>query len=144
MQTSGYQPQNRLYHYKSYCRYFLLYEAVMGCTKELNEVTKSLKSHSPSSCCWKAAKRHCNSCGLQQGLRLPCHQCCYFERPSSMWEIEEDHPTRCKTACRIVKTNRFSSVTQLSQKWSCALGREVSTATTFGRLREMGFRHFAF
>ena len=26
------------------------------------------------------------------------------------------------------------------KKWSCALGREVSTATTFHRLREMGFR----
>ena len=45
--------------------------------------------------------------------------------------------------CRIAKTNRFSSATQfsqLSQKWSCALGREVSTATTFRHLREMGLR----
>ena len=47
MQMSDYQPQNRLYHYtttKSYCKYSLLYEAVMGRTKDLNEVTKSLKS----------------------------------------------------------------------------------------------------
>ena len=42
--------------------------------------------------------------------------------------------------CRIAKTNRFSWATQLSQKWSCTLEREVSTATTFRRLREMGFR----
>ena len=41
---SGYQPQNRLCHHKSYCKYSLLYEAVMGRTKDLNEVAKSLKS----------------------------------------------------------------------------------------------------
>ena len=41
---SGYQPQNRLYHYKSYCKYSLLYEVVMRPTKDLNEVTKSLNT----------------------------------------------------------------------------------------------------
>ena len=44
MQMSGYQPQNRLHHYKNYCKYSLLYEAVTGRTKGLNEVTKILKS----------------------------------------------------------------------------------------------------
>ena len=42
MQINGYQPQNRLYHYNSYCKYSLLYETVMGRTKDFNEVTKSL------------------------------------------------------------------------------------------------------
>ena len=41
---SGYQPQNRLYHYESYCKYSQLYEAVMGRTKDLIEVTRNLKS----------------------------------------------------------------------------------------------------
>ena len=116
---------NHKIDYKSYRKYSLLYEAVMGRTKDLNEVTKSLK------CCWKAAKRHCKPCELQQGSLL-CHQCCCFERPGSMWETEEDHSTKNdRQLCRIAKTNRFSWATQfsqLSQKWSCVLGREVSTA----------------
>ena len=48
MQISGYRPQNRLYHYKSHCKYSLLYEEVMGRTKDLNEMTKGLKSLIPS------------------------------------------------------------------------------------------------
>ena len=39
---SGYQLQNKLYHYKSYWKYSLLYEAVIRRMKDLNEVTKSL------------------------------------------------------------------------------------------------------
>ena len=46
-------------------------------------------------------------------------------------------PQDDRQLCRIAKTNRFWSATQLSQKWGCALGREVSTATTVCRLREM-------
>ena len=67
----------------------------MGRTKDLNEVTKSLKSLILSlHAAGKAAKRHCKPYGLQQGLRLSCHQCCCFERLGSMWETEEDHPTK--------------------------------------------------
>ena len=51
-------------------------------------------------------------------------------------------PQDDRQLCRIAKTNRFSWATQLSrlsQKWSYALGQEVSIATTFRHLREMGF-----
>ena len=94
---SDYQPHNRLCHYKSYCKYSLLYETVMGRTKD------ALKG------------------------RAAC-------------EKQKTTPQNDRQLCRIVKINRFLWATQLSQMWSYALGREVSTATTFRRLREMGFR----
>ena len=80
--------------YKSYCKYSLLYEAVMGRTKDLNQVTKSFIL---SLFMLLESSRHCKPCGLQQRLHLPCHQCCCFERPDSMWETE-NHPTRWQTA----------------------------------------------
>ena len=96
---SDYQPQNKLYHYKSYCKYSLLYEAVMGRTKDLNEVTKSFKVSSLS--CSLQSKRLdvCKPCGLHQGLRL---RCC-FERPSSMWETEDHATYDDKQHCRIAR-----------------------------------------
>ena len=76
---------NHKIDYKSYCKYSLLYEAVMECTKDLNEVTKSLKSLILSL----------HAAGKQRkDIANHCHQCCCFERPGSMWETEEDHPTR--------------------------------------------------
>ena len=141
---SGYQPQNRLCHYKSYCKYSPLYEAVMGRTKDFNEATKSLKSlllslhaagkqrkdiASPVGCSEASVSRVINDVALKG------QAACGKQKKTT----PQDH----RQLCRIAKTNRFSLTTQLSQlsqKWKCALGQEVSTATTFRRLREMGFR----
>ena len=81
MQMSDYQPQNRLYHSKSYCKYSLLYESVMGLTKDLNEVTKSLKSLILSL--YAAGKQRKDMWAAARSLSL-CHQCCCFERLGSM------------------------------------------------------------
>ena len=134
---SDYQPQNRLNHYKSYHEYSLLCDAVVGRTKDLNEVTKSLIL---SLCFWKTAKRHCKPCGLQQGLRLRVINAIALKGRAACGKQKKTTPQDDGLLWRIAKTNRISWVTQLSQKWSCTLGRKVSTATTFRRLREMGFR----
>ena len=98
---SDYQSQYRLYHYKSYCKYSQLYEAVMGRTKDLNEVTKSLilslfmlleSSEKTLQAMWAAAK--------PPSLVSSCYQRCCFERPGGMWEIGENHPTRWQIALR--------------------------------------------
>ena len=68
----------------------------MGCTKDLNEVTKSIKSlilslfmvlessEKTLQAKWAAAR---------PPSPVSSMRCC-FERPGSMWETEEDHPTR--------------------------------------------------
>ena len=67
----------------------------VGRTKDLNEVTK--KSHSLHFMLLESSERHCKPCGLQQGLCLPCHQCCCFERLGSMWETRRRLPPQDET-----------------------------------------------
>ena len=144
IQTSGYQPQNRLYHYKSYCKYSLLYEAVMGRTKDFNEVTKSLKSLILSlHAAGKQRKDIASHVGCSKASVSCVINAVALKGRAACWK-QKTTPQDDRQFCQIAKTNRFSSsvtqLSQLSQKWSCVLGREVSTATTFRRLREMGFR----
>ena len=135
---------NHKIDYKSYCKYSLLYEAVMGRTKDLNEVTKSLKSLILSL---HAAGKHYYSEKTLQAMWAAARPPSPVSSMLLLWKAwvacgkqKKTTPQDDRQLCRIAKTNRFSWATQLSQKWSCALGREVSTATTFRRLREMGFR----
>ena len=117
---SGYQPQNRLYHYKSYCKYSLLYGAVMGCTKDVNEVTKSLKSlivslHAAGKQqkditshvgCSKISVSHVINAVALKGWAAceTISRCRVFELHKMVqgrkrrWQTEEDHPTRWQTA----------------------------------------------
>ena len=129
MQISAYQPQNRLYRYKSYCKYSLLYEAVMGHTNDFNEVTISLilslfilleSSEKILQAMWAAARPP-----------SPVSSMLLLWKARHVGTQEKTTPQDHWQLCRIDKTNRFSSATklsQLSQKWSCTLGREVSTA----------------
>ena len=113
--------------------------------KDLNEVTKSLKSLKSLILCLHAAGKQrkdiashvgCSKASVSHvinGVALKGQAACGKQKKTT--------PQDDRQLCRIAKTNRFSSATQLSilQKWSCALGREVSTATTLGRLWGMGF-----
>ena len=83
---------NHKIDYKSYCKYSLLYEPVMGWMKwlKVSKVSFSLfklleSSEKTLQNMWSAA-------------RPPSlyHQCCCFERSGSMWKTE-DHPTRWQT-----------------------------------------------
>ena len=113
----------------------------MGCTKDFNEVTKSLiLSLHAAGRQRKDIASHvvCSKASISiviNAVALKDQVACGKQKKTT--------PQDDRQLCRIAKTNRFSSTTQLfqlSQKWSCALGREVSTAITFRRLREMDFR----
>ena len=133
MQISGYRPQNRLYHYKSYCKYSLLYEAVMRCTKDLNEVTKGLKSLKSL----KGLILSFHAAAGRQRKDIASHVGCSKVVPVSRvtnavalkgWAVcrkQKKTPQDDRQLYRIAETNRFSRATQLfqlSQKWSCVFG----------------------
>ena len=140
MEISAYQPQNRLYHYKSYYKYSLLYELAMGRKKDFNEVTKSLKSLILSlHAAGKQRKDIASHVGCSKASTSSVINAVALKGWAACGKQKKTTPQDNRQLCRIAKSNRFSSSTQLSQKWSCALGREVSTATTFRCLREMGF-----
>ena len=86
---------NHKIDYKSYCKCSLLYEAVAGYTKDLNEVTKSLKSlilfpHAAG----KQQKDIASHVGCGKASISHAINAVAFEGPGSMWETEEEHPTR--------------------------------------------------
>ena len=82
---------------KRYCKYSLLYEAVMGRTKNLNEVTKSLKS--PTLSLHAAGKQRKDIASHVAATRplSPVSSMLLLWKAGSMWETE-DHPTRWQTA----------------------------------------------
>ena len=120
--------------YKSYFKYFLLYEAVMGSQKIWMRWLKVLLESSEKTlqAMWAAARPPSPVSSMPLLLK----------GRAARGKQKKTIPQDDRQLCRIAKTNRFSWATQLfqlSQKWSCALRREVPTTTTFRRLREMGF-----
>ena len=131
---------NHKIDYKSYCKYSLLYEAVMGRTKDFNIVTKSLIFflHAAGN-----QRRNIASHVAFSKASVSRVNVVALKGRAAYGKQKKTTPQDDRQLCWIAKTNRFSSATQLSQlsqKWSYALGREVSTATTFRRLQKMGFR----
>ena len=108
---SDYQPQNRLYHYKSHYKYSLLYEAVMGRAKDLNEVIKSLKSLILSR--HAAGKQRkdiasymyvgCSKASVSRAINAVA-----LKGRAACGKQKKTTPLDDRQLCRIAKTNKFS------------------------------------
>ena len=118
------QPQIRLYHYKSYCKYSLLYEAVMGRTKDFNAGKQRNDIASHVVCSKASISRVINAVALRG------RETCGKQKKTTHKMTD--------SFVGLPRSTGFSSVTQLSQSGVVLWGREVSTATIFRRLREMG------
>ena len=106
MQMSGYQPQNRLYGYKSYYKYSLLYEAVMERIKDLNEATKSLilSLHTAG----KQPKDIASHVGCSKASVSRVINAVALKGRAACGKQKKTIPQDDRQLCLIIKTNRFS------------------------------------